>query len=125
MKLLFTVFLGGAIGSLMRYGTGVWLLRFSPANFPYATLLVNVIGCFLIGAFYELSGRYQWFSQDWRLFFITGFCGGLTTFSAFAYENFKMIEAGHYLHFIGYAFLSFTLTLLAVLAGIYCLRAFQ
>ena len=122
MKLLLTVFLGGATGSMLRYGTGVWLLKSAPDNFPYATLLVNIAGSLLIGIFYALSIRYQWFSQDLRLLLITGFCGGFTTFSAFAFENFKLVQEGQYLTFLLYSLASFTLTLLAVFAGSFCIK---
>lgn len=70
IKLLVTVCLGGAIGSLLRYGVAVWFLRHIHYNFPFATLAVNITGCFLIGLFYALSERFNWFSLDWRLFFI-------------------------------------------------------
>jgi fluoride exporter len=122
IKLLFTVCLGGAIGSLFRYTIGVGLGRHIHYTFPYATFAVNVVGCFLIGLFYALSERFHWFSPVWRLFFITGFCGGLTTFSAFAYENIKLLQEGNILLFVLYSLGSFTLSLLAVIAGIYCIR---
>lgn len=118
IKLLVSVCLGGAAGTLMRYSVGVWLSRLTPYSFPFATFTVNVIGCFLIGLFYALSERFHWFTPNWRLFLITGFCGGLTTFSAFAYENLKLLQEGNTLLFFLYSVGSFVLSLLAVLCGI-------
>lgn len=123
-RLILFVFIGGAIGSSLRYGVAVWFSRHVNSGFPFATFTVNVIGCFLIGLFYALSERYNWFSQEWRLFFITGFCGGLTTFSAFAYENLKLLQQGNTTLFVLYAVASFALTLLAVLAGINSIKLF-
>ncbi|MGI8583889.1 MAG: fluoride efflux transporter CrcB [Chitinophagaceae bacterium] len=124
LRLIFIVCIGGAIGSSMRYVVGVWFSKHEQYNFPFSTFTVNIVGCFLIGLFYALSERYNWFSQEWRLFFITGFCGGLTTFSAFAYENLKLLQQGNTTLFVLYAVGSFALTLLAVLAGINSIKLF-
>lgn len=124
LRLIFIVFIGGAIGSSMRYVIGVWFSKHAQYSFPFSTFTVNIVGCFLIGLFYALSERYNWFSQEWRLFFITGFCGGLTTFSAFAYENLKLLQQGNTTLFILYSVGSFALTLLAVLAGINSIKLF-
>ncbi len=124
LRLIFIVCIGGAIGSSMRYVAGVWFSKQEQYSFPFSTFTVNIVGCFLIGLFYALSERYNWFSHDWRLFFITGFCGGLTTFSAFAYENLKLLQQGNTALFVLYAVGSFALTLLAVLAGINSIKLF-
>ncbi|MDX2278095.1 MAG: fluoride efflux transporter CrcB [Saprospiraceae bacterium] len=118
LKIIISICLGGAMGSLLRYATGVWIARHSHFVFPYATFAVNVVGCFFIGLFYAFSERYHWFTPEWRLFFITGFCGGLTTFSAFAYENIKLLQEGNTLLFVLYSLGSFAAALLAVVAGI-------
>jgi fluoride exporter len=124
LKTISIVCLGGAIGSVLRYTTGLWLSQYTQSSFPYATFAVNITGSFLIGLFYALSGRYQWFTPNWRLFFVTGFCGGLTTFSAFAYENLRLLQQGNTALFVVYSIGSFVLALLAVVAGINFIKLF-
>src|SRR5579875_2829003 len=99
IKLFFIIGLGGAIGSFLRYCTGLLFAKSHLSAFPYATLTVNITGCFIIGLLFSSSEKYQWLSVNWRLFLITGFCGGFTTFSTFAYENIKLLQEGNTMYF--------------------------
>lgn len=116
------VAVGGMTGSVARYLTAYYTGRLVHATYPYGTLAANVIGCFAIGLIYGLAARYQWFTPAWRIFLATGFCGGYTTFSSFAFENVQMLEQGSYLTFFSYAFGSLALGLLSVFAGLMLCR---
>ena len=113
-KILITVFLGGGLGSLMRYGVQAAMHgRISPFLFPWATLSVNILGSFLIGMFYVLSARFN-LSDETRLFLTTGLCGGFTTFSTFSHEG---MTQGNYGTFLLYVTLSVALGVAAAFAG--------
>jgi len=87
MQRLFWVCLAGAIGTGTRYLLALWVgLRFD-SNFPIATLIVNVVGCFLIAVVIQTSLQVSFFSPDLRVILTTGFMGGLTTYSAFNFET--------------------------------------
>ena len=86
MNALF-VMLGGGAGALLRYGATLFCVRLFGAGFPVGTLLVNLAGCFLIGVAMGLAERNTFMSPTMRLFFVTGFLGGFTTFSSYAWEN--------------------------------------
>ena len=91
--------LGGFLGSVLRY---MMSLIIKPSGFPVPTMLVNLAGSFLIGIIVALSLRHPQLKGEWRLFLATGFCGGFTTFSAFAIENLEMLKNGQYGYCIAY-----------------------
>lgn len=116
VRTLLLIGIGGAAGSILRYLVAVWL-RQTPATFPYGTLAVNILGCLLIGVLAGLSERFRWFTDEWRIFLSVGFCGGFTTFSAFALENIRLLQNNQYGPFLLYTSLSLVLGLVAVVAG--------
>lgn len=117
-RIFLLVGLGGFLGSVSRYLTADIFTKWLPFSFPFGTFAANIIGCFIIGLAYGLSGRFGWFSPEWRLFIATGFCGGYTTFSSFAYENLKLLQEGNYLIFGAYAISSFAIGMLAAFIGL-------
>lgn len=106
---LLIIALGGAIGSVARYLTVKGVDQKLNTFFPYGTLTVNVVGSFLIGLFYVLALRKTGMTENWRLFLGAGFCGGFTTFSAFAWENFSLFQQ----KMLGTAFLYTSVSLVA------------
>ncbi len=88
--------LGGALGAISRYLVGTLTDSTSVAmRFPIGTLIVNIVGCFLIGLISVVLLRYWPIGSNARLFLITGVLGGFTTFSAFSFETVTMIKAGN------------------------------
>ncbi|MBF0226154.1 MAG: fluoride efflux transporter CrcB [Desulfobacterales bacterium] len=81
------VLIGGGIGAVCRYSVSLLSVKLLGVRFPWGTLFVNLTGCFLIGICFALSERVTWLNPSVRLFFMTGFLGGLTTFSTFALET--------------------------------------
>jgi len=114
--------IGGLLGSVARYLSVVYISKLIPSQFPYGTFAVNILGCLVIGFIYGLSLRYLWFTPEWRLFLATGFCGGFTTFSAFALENMQLIQQANYGAFALYSITSFTFGLAAVFLGAFLTR---
>lgn len=92
MKTLLIVGIGGGIGSILRFLTQKGAERFFDSSFPYGTFMVNVLGSFIIGIVYALSERGSLLTPETRLFLTVGFCGGFTTFSTFAFDNYNMLS---------------------------------
>jgi CrcB protein len=108
---------GGALGATLRYLVGLWFTTDNHANWPWATLSVNVAGSALLGAVAIYAIESGSVSTPMRLFLAVGLCGGFTTFSSFAYETLDVATRGMPLRAGGYALLSVTLCLVAVFAG--------
>ncbi|MCA2408089.1 fluoride efflux transporter CrcB [Rhizobium leguminosarum bv. viciae 248] len=117
------VAVGGAIGSLLRYYVGQWALRLMGPAFPWGTLAVNVVGCFVIGVFAELIARKFNASVELRLLSITGFLGGFTTFSAFSLDAISLFERGEAVAGGIYIAASVGLSMAAVMTGLAVMRA--
>lgn len=117
MTNILLVGLGGGLGSMARYLCQRWLSVSYPHHFPWGTFAVNMAGCFLIGLFWGLSFRSFNSNEQWKLFLMTGICGGFTTFSAFTLEGVGLIKEQRLALFFAYAAGSVLLGLLATYAG--------
>lgn len=93
IRLLFFVAVGGALGSALRFTMQRLLNPVEQNAFPTGTLLVNILGCLLLGIGWGLSDKYHSVSEETKLFLLTGLCGGFTTLSAFSQESLLMIRA--------------------------------
>jgi CrcB protein len=120
-RFVILVGIGGLLGSIARYLAASFITKTFLFAFPYGTFAVNVVGCLIIGIIFGLSERFEWL-PEWRLFLATGFCGGFTTFSSFAYENIVLLQDKDYFTFAAYSILSFVLGLAATFAGLFLTR---
>jgi fluoride exporter len=93
----FIVFFGAGIGGVVRYWGTSFVYKFLSPTFPYGTLFVNVLGSFIIGIVMYYLDSNELISHDLRIFLTVGFCGGLTTFSAFSYETINFLKERDYL----------------------------
>lgn len=122
------VMLGSALGGLARHWLGTWVTAWTGPSFPWGTLLINVIGGFVIGLFAAALGERGIFSDalgqgrfpdvaELRAFVMVGLCGGFTTFSSFSLQSLELLQAGRYGPALGYMAGSVLACLGAVWAG--------
>lgn len=98
MPAVLLVAIGGVIGTLTRYGAGIWLREASQrGGFPYATLVVNLTGCFAIGIVHGLLAERWMVREEYRLALVVGVLGGFTTFSSFGWDTIAMLRDGQIL----------------------------
>ncbi len=109
---------GGAIGALARYATGLAVQQqVNVALLPIATLVVNTLGSFIIGACYAWMSARTGDTESFRLFVMVGILGGFTTYSAFSLETLRLLEQGQPAQAIIYVLLTLVLAMIGVVAG--------
>lgn len=118
MKNFFLVFLGGGLGSALRYLISLRLNSVF-SNFFLGTFTVNIVGCLLIGIVLGLSSKENLISSSTALLLATGFCGGFTTFSTFALEKHSLLKSGDILALVLYLSSSIIAGIAAIALGLY------
>ena len=112
---------GSFIGGAARYRVS-WMMKGVGKGFPWATLAVNLAGCFLIGLLWGLFSRTAGEGSSWALFLTVGLCGGFTTFSTFSKEALMLLQSGNVWGFAGYIALSVVAGVALVAMGYYLFR---
>ena len=123
MKHLLLVFIGGGFGSMLRYIIGKYM-NSTETGIPWGTFTANILGSLIIGIILGLAAKNNTLSSNQTLLLATGFCGGFTTFSTFAYENHVFLKSGDFTSFALYTIGSFIVAFLAVFAGLFIAKSF-
>tara|TARA_Y200000002_G_scaffold348679_1_gene324800 strand:+ start:275 stop:643 length:369 start_codon:yes stop_codon:yes gene_type:complete len=118
MKSFLLVFLGGGLGSGLRYLVTIAMNQYSKV-LPFGTFTVNILGCLLIGLVLGYAQKENTLTSNQTLLLATGFCGGFTTFSAFANENLELIKNGEIFNFSVYTIGSVLIGITAIFIGFY------
>jgi CrcB protein len=124
LKSVLLVGAGSFVGGALRYMISLLMKGTCGASFPWATLAVNLAGCLLIGVVYALFSRYASTSHALCLLLTTGFCGGFTTFSAFANEGVVMLQSGNTGVFFIYVLTSVVAGIALAALGYWTVRMF-
>lgn len=119
LNLIYVAF-GGALGAVLRYVTGLGVLRLVGSGFPMAIITVNIIGSFLMGLLVVMAARRGF--EHLNLLILTGFLGGFTTFSAFSLETVTLIERGQNMAALIYVLISVVGSILALALGVWLAR---
>ena len=119
MKSLIIVFVGGGLGSAVRFALARWINALHSHHFPWGTLVVNVVACFALGVIVGLADHKQLISPNGRLFWTIGFCGGFSTFSTFSNETLVLLQGGFTVSTILYIASSLLLCVSATYVGLF------
>jgi CrcB protein len=112
LRTILLIGFGGGLGSIFRYLTTLFVNKYYSLSFPLATFITNVLGCLIIGLLLGAFEKYQLTNPDLKFLFVTGFCGGYTTFSTFANENVNLFHTNN--SAIAFAYIG-----LSVLTGLF------
>jgi CrcB protein len=122
MNSLVLVFIGGGLGAVSRHLSGLAVMRASGSGFPWGTMVVNIIGSFVMGCLIAWLARRSSGDADLRLLLATGFLGGFTTFSAFSLDAVTLYERGALTAAAAYVIASVTVSILALFGGLWLAR---
>lgn len=121
LKTILAVGSGSFLGGAGRYLVSLAMKDISK-GFPWATLAVNILGCFLVGLLWGVFGKNGTDGSNWALFLTVGFCGGFTTFSTFSKEAIIMLQTGHVWGFAAYVSMSVVVGVALVALGYFLVR---
>ena len=124
MKELIYIFIGGGLGSLVRFILSKWVNTFHNSSFPFGTFTINVLACFVLGFIIGLADQKQLLSPFARLFWAVGFCRGFSTFSAFSSETVALFQQGQNSTILLYILLSVVVCMTATFGGLFVAERF-
>lgn len=122
MKQFLIVFVGSGLGGVFRYLINKLFSNIHSSIFPYSTLIVNVLACFIIGIVVGISYQKDFLNPNLKLLLIVGFCGGFSTFSSFSNETISLFQQQNYLYSFLNVILSLCLCLGATFMGLFVVK---